>query len=116
MTFTNEAKQKTVIISNVLHALRKSVKSKGKIKWTQLNFFNMKRLHLSTNLICYTVAEYIKAKNVRQNTTARLTNGKWEYLIRNKWVNQQEFNAIRPIPTFKRFNEKGMSIGRYANL
>lgn len=71
----------------------------------------MKRLKLNTELICYSVSDYVKLKNERLNTTVKLSNGHYTYLVDGKWIGQEEFNKLRPMPTYRKFNEKGMTIG-----
>lgn len=71
----------------------------------------MKRQKFDTELICYSVSDYVKLKNERLNTPVKLSNGNYTYLVDGNWINQEAFNKLRPMPTYRKFNEKGMTIG-----
>ena len=57
------------------------------------------------------VSEYIRLKDLRLNTTFRRKNGKNEYRMFGRWVNQAFFDKFRPMPEYKKYNEKGICIG-----
>ena len=57
------------------------------------------------------VSDYIHLKDLRLNTPMRRINGKSEYLIDGVWQSEKVFNRVRPMPEYKRFNDKGATIG-----
>lgn len=64
----------------------------------------------------HTVREFIEKKAARNNATARIKNSKYEFLVNGKWISQKEFDKVYIQCVYKRFNEKGVEIGKYANL
>lgn len=76
----------------------------------------MQRLNLRPKHVVHSIKDYIELKETRQNTPAMLTNGEWLYLIGDEWVSQTDFDCIHPAVEYKRFNPKGVEIGKYANL
>ena len=73
-------------------------------------------LRLPTLTTVHTIGEYIRRNQERQNTTARLSNGTWMYLIIDEWHPQEIFDAVRPRVEYKPLNWKGEDIGKYAKL
>ena len=59
------------------------------------------------------IAEYIRMKDLRLNTTMLRKKGKSYFLINGKWVTENEYNRVRPMPEFKKYNEKGACIGNF---
>lgn len=68
-----------------------------------------------TNII-YSVAEFIRLRDQRLNTPARLLNGVWSYWVGHEWVSQARFDQLHPKIELGAFNWKGEAIGKYANL
>ena len=73
------------------------------------------RLHATDNIV-HTIGEYIRRNQERANTTARLSQGQWQYLINGTWHDQDTFNALRPRVEYKPLNWKGEDIGKFAKL
>lgn len=44
------------------------------------------------------IHEYIERKNIRTNTPALLTGGKWYRLVEGKWIPEAEFKKKFPLP------------------
>lgn len=64
-----------------------------------------------TTITTHSIAEYIRLKDERNNTTMMRTNGQSFYLIGNKWVTQKQYDMLRPIVHYQKFNDKGIAIG-----
>jgi hypothetical protein len=48
----------------------------------------------------YSVAEYIAMNDAIRNATARIKNGKLEYLHNDRWIKPQEFTRYNPTPVY----------------
>ena len=59
------------------------------------------------------ITEYIRMRDLRLNTTMLRKQGKNYFLINGKWVSEKEYNRVRPMPEFKKYNEKGDCIGNF---
>lgn len=57
------------------------------------------------------ISEYIRMKDLRLNTSMLRKEGKNWYWINGRWATEKEYNRVRPMPEFKRFNDKGATIG-----
>lgn len=53
-----------------------------------------------------TIHQYIERKQIRLNTTAVLTGGKWYRIVNGKTITDEEFNKIYPAPTLIGKKEK----------
>ena len=48
----------------------------------------------------YSVAEYIAMNDAIRYATARIKNGKLEYLYNDRWIKPQEFTRYYPTPVY----------------
>ena len=46
-----------------------------------------------------TIHEYLRNKDIRTNTTARLKDGKWYRFIGGAWVPEKQFQLMFPLPS-----------------
>lgn len=54
-------------------------------------------------------------KDLRLNTTMLRKEGKNYYWINGRWATEKEYNRVRPMPEYKKYNEKGACIGHLLN-
>jgi hypothetical protein len=50
-------------------------------------------------------------KDLRLNTPFMRKNGQNFFLINGRWATEKEYNRVRPMPEYKKYNEKGITIG-----
>lgn len=51
-------------------------------------------------IINMTISEYIQIKEIRKNTTAMLSDGKWYRLHMGRWITEEQFNEELPPPIY----------------